>query len=203
LSIFDRFISFIFGIKAASFMKDSLTFNKICAAVLIALAVAWIAGTASDSLVSPKELAKNVFVVDTGAVASATSPSAAAAPQGPAPIEPLLASANVDAGQKDAKVCGTCHSFGKGEPAKIGPNLYGIIGSVHAHMAGFAYSDAMKALASKTWTFAELNEFIFSPRDHIPGTKMTFAGIKNDTDRANVIAWLRTLSDSPAPLPGK
>jgi cytochrome c len=182
-------------------MKDSLTTNKILAAGILALAVAWIAGTLSDTLVEPKMLAKNVFVVDTSAIATAATPGGDAAPKGPAPIEPLLAKADPDAGQKFARVCGTCHSFGKGEPAKIGPNLYGIIGAKHAHMDGFAYSDAMKALSDKTWTFAELNEFLFSPRDHIPGTKMTYAGVKNDTDRANVIAWLRTLSDSPVPLP--
>ena len=184
-------------------MKDSLTFNKICAAVLIALALAWIAGTVANSLISPTPLAKNAYVVDTGAAVSAAPSTAAVAPQGPAPIEPLLAIASADAGQKDAKICGTCHSFGKGEPAKMGPNLYGIIGSKHAHMAGFAYSDAMKALADQSWTFEELNKFLYSPREHIPGTKMTFAGIKNDSDRANVIVWLRTLSDSPVPLPAK
>ena len=184
-------------------MKDSLTFNKISAAVIIALALAWIAGTFSDSLVSPKLLEKNVFVVDTSAFAAAATPTAAAAPAGPAPIAPLLAAADPAAGQKKAAICGTCHTFGKGEPAHVGPNLYGIVGSMHAHMAGFAYSDAMKALSDKTWTFEELNEFIFSPQKHIPGTKMTFAGMPNDTDRANVIAWLRTLSDSPVALPAK
>jgi len=180
-------------------MKDPLAFNKLIAALLVAVALAWIAGTVSNNMVSPKMLEKNVLVVDTGAVSSASSTSAA--PQGPAPIEPLLASASPDAGQKYARVCGTCHSFNKGEAAKMGPNLYGIIGSPHAHMAGFSYSDAMKALADKPWTFAELNEFLYNPRIHIPGTKMTFAGIKNDTDRANVIAWLRTLADNPVPLP--
>ena len=184
-------------------MKDSLTFNKICAALLIAVGLAWIAGTASDSLVSPKPLEKNVFVVDTSALAKASSATAAAAPTGPAPIGPLLATASVEAGEKDAKICGTCHSFGKGEPAKMGPNLYGIVGSMHAHMQGFAYSDAMQALSSKPWTFQELNEFIYSPRQHIPGTKMTFAGITNDKDRADVIDWLHTLSDNPLPLPTK
>jgi cytochrome c len=181
-------------------MKNDLTFNKICAAILVALALAWIAGTFSDSVVSPKKLDKNAFTVDTSAIAIAST-ATDAAPAGPAPIEPLLAKADPDAGQKFAKVCGTCHSFGKGEPAKIGPNLYGIIGSMHAHMEGFAYSDAMKALSSKPWTFAELNEFLYSPRAHIPGTKMTYAGIKSNNDRANVIAWLRTLSDSPVALP--
>jgi len=108
--------------------------------------------------------------------------------------------ADVDAGQKYARVCGTCHSFGKGEAAKIGPNLYGIIGSKHAHMAGFDYSDAMKSMVGN-WDYDELNEFLYNPRAHVPGTKMTFAGIKDDQARANVIAWLRTLSDTLVPLP--
>jgi cytochrome c len=107
----------------------------------------------------------------------------------------------VAAGQKYARVCGTCHSLGKGEAAKIGPNLYGVVGGPHAHMAGFDYSDAMKAMASQIWDFAELNEFLYNPRQHMPGTKMSFAGIKSDTDRANVIAWLNTQSDKPLPLP--
>jgi cytochrome c len=181
-------------------MKDNLTFNKISAAIIIAVGLAWIANAVSGAVVEPKMLDKNVFVVDTSAIATASA-ATDAAPAGPAPIAPLLASASVDAGQKYAKVCGTCHSFGKGEAAKMGPNLYGIIGLKHAHMEGFSYSDAMKALADKIWTFDALNEFLFSPRNAIPGTKMTYGGIKNDQDRANVIAWLRTLSDSPEPLP--
>ena len=83
---------------------------------------------------------------------------------------------------------------------KIGPNLYGIIGSKHSHMEGFTYSDAMKAMPGN-WDADELNEFLFAPRVHVPGTFMSFGGIKNDQDRANVIAWLYTLSDSPKPLP--
>lgn len=181
-------------------MKRSLTLNKISAAIILALALAWIAGTLSESLVSPAKLAKNAFVVDTSAVASASS-STTSAPQGPSPIAPLLAKADAAAGEKSAKVCTTCHSFGKGEPAKMGPNLYGIVGLPHAHMEGFTYSDAMKALHDKPWSFEALNEFLYSPRNAVPGTKMPYAGMKNDQDRANVIAWLRTLSDSPVALP--
>ncbi len=176
-----------------------MTFNKIAAALLIALMLAWIVGMLSRNVVSPEMPAKNAYVVDTGAVAPTAG--APAAPTGPAPIAPLLAKASVDAGAKYAKVCSTCHSFGKGEPAKMGPNLYAIIGSKHAHMAGFAYSGGMQALADKDWTFDALNEFLFSPKNAVAGTKMSFAGIKNDADRANVIAWLRTLADSPVALP--
>jgi cytochrome c len=180
-------------------MKNPLTFNKIAAALLVALMLAWIVGTIARNVVSPAMPGKNAYVVDTGAQSAA--PGAPAAPTGPAPILPLLASAKPDEGAKSAKVCSTCHSFNKGETAKMGPNLYGIIGSKHAHMAGFGYSSAMQALADKPWTFDALNEFLYSPRTAVPGTKMSFIGIKSDADRANVIAWLRTLSDSPVPLP--
>jgi len=174
-------------------------FNKLLAAILVALLVAMVSGWIAHKIVNPTKLEKNVYVVE-GVSTAPESGTAPAAPQGPAPITPLLANADVAAGEKYARVCGTCHTFGKGEAAKIGPNLYGIVGSKHAHMEGFDYSDAMKAMAGN-WSFDELNEFLYSPRAHVPGTKMTFAGIKNDQDRANVIAWLRTLSDNPAPLP--
>lgn len=180
-------------------MKKLMTFNKIAAALLVALMLAWGVGTIARNTVTPEMPAKNSYIVDIGSAAQAAEAPAAAA--GPAPIAPLLASANADSGAKYAKVCGACHSFNKGEPAKIGPNLYGIIGSKHAHMAGFSYSAGMQAQADKPWTFDALNEFLYNPRAAVSGTKMSFAGIKNDSDRANVIAWLRTLSDSPVPLP--
>lgn len=99
------------------------------------------------------------------------------------------------AGEKTAKACAVCHTFDKGGANKIGPNLYGIAGNNHAHLEGFKYSDAIKALHDKKWTDDELNQFLFAPAAHIKGTKMTFAGVKNDQDRANVIAYLHTLSD--------
>jgi cytochrome c len=178
---------------------NGFEFNKIFAALLVAVLVAMLSGFFAEKFIHPQMLDKNVYVVE-GVAASSSAAPEAAAPAGPAPIGPLLAAASVEAGQKTARVCGTCHSFGKGEPAKIGPNLYGIIGSKHAHMAGFDYSEAMKAMPGD-WTFDELNEFLFNPRAHVPGTKMTFAGIKDDQSRANVIAWLRTLADSPVDLP--
>jgi cytochrome c len=178
---------------------NGFEWNKIIAAVLVALLVAMLSSFISRKIVSPEMPQKNAYVVEGVGQPAPAAGAQVAAPAGPAPIGPLLAKANVDAGAKTARVCQTCHSFGKGEPAKIGPNLYGVVGNVHAHMQGFDYSDAMKAMAGQKWTFDELNQFLFSPRDHIPGTKMTFAGIKNDQDRANVIAWLNTQSDKPLP----
>jgi cytochrome c len=172
--------------------------NKLIAAILLAVLVAMFAGFLAKEWVEPEKLEKNAYVVE--GVGQEPTATTAAAPAGPAKIEPFLAKADIAAGEKTARVCGTCHTFGKGEAAKIGPNLYGIVGSKHAHMDGYSYSDAMKAMAGN-WDVDELNEFLFSPRTHVPGTKMSFAGIKNDQDRANVIAWLNTLSDSPQPLP--
>jgi len=178
---------------------NGFEFNKIFAAILIALLVAWVGGFVADKLVHAEMPEKNSYVVE--GVNAAPAATTAEAPKGPAPIAPLLKTASVEAGQKAARVCGTCHSFGKGEPAKIGPNLYGIVGAKHAHMAGYDYSEALKAMAGHEWDYDELNEFIYNPRQHVVGTKMSFAGLKNDQERANVIAWLRTLADSPVPLP--
>lgn len=172
--------------------------NKLMAALLLAVLVAMLAGFVAEHVMEPKELDKNAYVVE--GVGQTPTATTAAAPTGPAPIEPLLAKVSLDDGAKAARVCGTCHSFGKGEPAKIGPNLYGVVGGPHAHMAGFDYSDGMKAMKGN-WDFVELNEFLFNPRAHVPGTKMTFAGIKNDQQRANVIAWLNAQSDKPLDLP--
>jgi cytochrome c len=174
---------------------NGFEFNKVLAAILLAMLIAMVTGFIAHHLVEPEKLKKNVYVVE--GVQAADTGGAAAAPKGPPPIEPLLAKANVEAGQKYARVCGTCHSFGKGEAAIIGPNLYGVVNGPHDHMPGYDYSDAMKAMRDAKWTVDELNEFLYNPRGHIPGTKMTFAGIKNDQDRANVIAWLKTLSDNP------
>jgi cytochrome c len=171
-------------------LNSNFEFNKLLAAILVATLIAMLAGFTARKVVSPQTLEKNVYVVE--GVGAEPAAATSAAPAGPADIGPLLAKADVDAGQKTARVCGTCHTFNKGEAAKIGPNLFGIVGSKHAHMAGFDYSDAMKAMPGN-WTDEELNEFLYSPRAHVPGTKMTFAGLKKDQERANVIAWLNTL----------
>ncbi|WP_370540479.1 cytochrome c family protein [Azospirillum sp. INR13] len=123
-----------------------------------------------------------------------------AAPAGPAPIAPLLAAASPENGQKVAKACAACHSFDKGGANKVGPNLYGIVGGAKGHIQGFSYSDALVKTGG-SWSYDELNKFLYDPKGYAPGTKMTFAGLKKDDDRAAVIAYLRSLADSPQPLP--
>jgi cytochrome c len=119
------------------------------------------------------------------------------------PIAVRLQTVDVKAGETSAKKCLACHTLGKGEPAKVGPNLYGVVGGPAAHMGGFKYSTAMLDEKAKnmTWTFDNLDHFIAAPKGMVPGTAMAFAGIKNPTERANLIAYLRTLSDNPVPIP--
>lgn len=179
----------------------SMEWNKIFGAVLLAGLIAMLTGFMSEVLVHPKtpEKAAYVIAVPEGKGAD-TKGGGGGAPAGPGDIAPLLAKADPAAGQAAAKACASCHSFDKGAAAKVGPNLYGIVGSKHGHMEGFAYSDAIKGHAGN-WDYAELNKFIYDPKAYAPGTKMTFAGVKKDQERANIIAYLRSLSDSPAPLP--
>ncbi len=117
------------------------------------------------------------------------------------PIAPLLATADPAAGEAYAKkVCAACHSLNDGGKTIIGPNLYGVVGGPHAHMAGFNYSDALKSKQGP-WTYDELFAWLTKPDAYAPGTRMAFPGIKNEKLRLDVIAYLRTLSHDPAPLP--
>jgi len=126
---------------------------------------------------------------------------ASAEPQAAESVDGLLATADVTAGAKTGKACQTCHSVDKGGATRIGPNLWNIVNRPVGSVAGFHYSTAFKKVTAKTWSYHELNEWLYAPSAEAPGTTMSFAGVKKTQDRANVIAWLRTLSDSPAPLP--
>jgi len=116
------------------------------------------------------------------------------------PIETLLASASPQQGAQAAKVCLTCHNMAKGQGPKVGPDLYGIVGKQVASEAGFNYSAALKAKGG-TWTFEALNPWIANPRGDVPGTLMTFGGVPNEKQRADIIAYLNSNSDNPLPLP--
>jgi cytochrome c len=178
---------------------NSFELNKILGAVLGTCLVLLALNIGANALFAPVTPAKPGF-----AIASATHEGAgeAAAPKEPEkPLPVLLASANVDKGKNTAKQCQACHTFEKGGPNRVGPNLWNIVGDERGQdRGGFNFSQAMKTKGGK-WTFDDLNKFLKSPRDFIPGTAMTFAGINNDQQRADVIAFLDTLSDNPLPLP--
>jgi cytochrome c len=180
----------------------SFEMNKIAGAILAAMIVAMVSGLVADKLVQPRMLEKNVYEVagsETAAVPQAAAPAA------PEPIGPLLASASADAGKGKTVICATCHTFDKGGANKIGPNLYGVVGDEIAHgRGGFAFSDALKTKgAGQTWTPQLLSEWLTNPQAFAKGTKMTYAGMAKAKDRADVIAYLNSLSDSPKPFPAE
>jgi len=116
------------------------------------------------------------------------------------PIDTLLASASADRGAQVAKQCQACHNFEEGQGPKIGPDLYNVVGRKIASVSGFNYSSALKS-KNGTWDFNALNAWLTKPSSYAPGTAMTFAGLSNDKQRADVIAYLDTLSPNPVPLP--
>ncbi len=179
---------------------SSFELNKVAAAILLAGIIAMVCGFIAETAVHPKSPAQKAYVVQGVGepVASGGAPAQEAAIE---PIGPLLAKAKPEEGANIAKQCAACHTFDKGGPARVGPNLYGVIGNNHAHMEGFAYSKVMEGMHDKKWDYEELNKFLANPKAYAPGTKMTFAGLRKPEQRADVIAFLRSKADSPAPLP--
>ncbi len=177
---------------------DSFEINKILGALLGTCLVLLAVHIASGAIFAPPVPAKPGYVVEVKQEQQPGQPPAAA----PAaqPIETLLASASVERGAQVAKQCELCHNLGKGQGAKIGPDLYGVVGRKVASEEGFNYSSALKAKGG-TWTFDALNPWLTNPRADVPGTLMTFAGISNEHQRADVIAYLNSNSDNPLPLP--
>ena len=135
-----------------------------------------------------------------GAAGAATeaAPETAAAPQ--KPIAELVAAGDVEKGKRVFNKCKACHTVDKGGKNGIGPNLWGIVNAPKAHHEGFKYSAALEGMSDTKWTYANLDAFLTKPRDYAKGTKMTFAGLSKESERADLIAYLRTLADTPAPL---
>ncbi len=179
---------------------DSFELNKILGAILATCLIVLVTNFTANALFTPAAPAKPGFEIAAKEEAGGGGAKGAAAPAPSEPIEKLLQTASVEKGATSAKKCATCHSFEKNGPNRVGPNLWGVVGRDRASHPGFNYSAAMKAKGGK-WDIEEINKFITNPKGYIPGTAMGFAGIPKDSERADVIAYLNTLSDKPAPLP--
>jgi cytochrome c len=139
-----------------------------------------------------------VLVAWLGAIASNHFSGASAAPE--PPLAALLAKADAAAGEADVRPCRPCHSFERSAVAKVGPPLYGVVGRPVASIAGFRYSAAMKALGGE-WTYDRLERLLADPSVFLAGTRMSFPGEPDAQKRADILAYLRTLSDNPVPFP--
>jgi cytochrome c len=171
--------------------------NKIAGSALAALLLAFGSGAVLEIFGSHAQ-PKPGYTLPVVAAAVTTGPAAAAFDF--KAVQPLLAKASVENGQAAFKKCTTCHTPDKGGKNGQGPNLWGIIGKKPGSHDGFNFSEPVKAKAG-AWSFDSLAAYIQDPKAAIPGNKMAFAGIKDNAELADVLAYLRTLSDSPAPLP--
>ena len=177
---------------------DSVEFNKIAAAVLTAGIIAMFSGFLANVLVKPHELDQPVYLAAASAGGAAAEAPAEAAESS---MLMLLAGADPAAGEKAAKKCKSCHTFDQGGANKLGPNLWNVVDRPIASVEGFKYSGALTDMSDQAWSYDNLDAFLNKPKEFVPGTKMSFAGVKKLRARADLIAYLRYLSDSPAPLP--
>ncbi|NWG45530.1 MAG: c-type cytochrome [Alphaproteobacteria bacterium] len=175
---------------------DSFEWNKIFGALLGSILVVLVIREAGNILYHAPELEEDAFKI---AVAEASAEGAAEAPQA-VDLGTMLAGADPARGERVAAQCISCHSFEKGGPDKQGPHLWGVVGRAVGGVEGFTYSAALKNHGG-TWTLELLSEYLKDPRGSIPGNNMAFGGLKRDNQRADVLAYLNSLSDSPAPLP--
>jgi len=177
---------------------DSFELNKIAGAVLGTCLFVLLLNMAANATFTPQKPAKPGYEI--ALPEQATGSETAAKPEAVEPIAVRLASADAQRGQAVIKQCASCHTFEKGGPNRVGPNLYGILNRAKGSVAGFNYSAAMKGKGGE-WTYEDLDHFISAPKGYVAGTTMSFAGIAKPSQRADLIAYLRTLADNPAPLP--
>jgi cytochrome c len=186
-------------------MIDSFELSKIAGAVFAALLVIFGPKAAIEIWHGGAHDAKPGFTLEAptkqAAAPASAAPASAAAAFDAAKVVSAIAAGKPESGQGTFKKCLACHTADKTSASKAGPNLWGVVGRKRATREDFSgYSDAMKAKGGE-WTFEDLAGFVHSPKGWLPGTKMLFPGVAEPGDVADLLAYIRTLSDSPAPLP--
>jgi cytochrome c len=184
---------------------DSFEWNKIAGGLLASLLLVMVVGTAAGFMYQ-SHTPETPAYVPAGCEGDRTcgqgsGGGAAPVKEAEPPFELALQTASAEKGANVFKKCATCHTIEKGGANKTGPNLWGVMGAKHAHIAGFGYSKAMMETASQTWGWKEVYEFTKAPKTYMPGTKMAFAGISKQSERADLLVYLNQNSDSPLPLP--
>ena len=176
--------------------------NKILASIIVAIIIFVIIGLVGNFVIKINydESQETAYKIDIPEASVDSTIQKATNVEMVEAISSLLASASLEKGEKNFKKCGACHNYKKGSKSKIGPNLWDLINRQKASASGFAYSKSLSEYGGK-WTFEELNEFLYKPKEYISGTKMNFVGLKDVKDRANLILWLKQQSDNPIPLP--
>ena len=175
---------------------DSFEINKIIAAILVVFVVVFGISKISNLIYHVEKPNQSAYKIEAVTASTSVKSDAAATVD----ISALLSLGNVDDGQKVFKKCTACHSVKKGGKNKIGPALYNVIGRDMAGLEDYKYSKALIAFG-KSWTFSEMNSFLIKPQSYIKGTKMAFAGLRKEKDRASVILYMNSKSSSPKPLP--
>ena len=170
--------------KITKLLMAQLKINGASFAVALVLVI--LAVIAADVLYHPKEVVKRGYQIEL----SADGKPVVKKEEKPVDLATMMKTADFDRGAKVFKKCASCHTAGKGEAAKVGPNLFGVLGRNRAAFAGFSYSEAMKAKGG-AWDAESVNQFITKPKDFVPGTKMAFPGLKKPQDRADVILFLQ------------
>jgi cytochrome c len=180
---------------------DSFQLNKIIGAILGTLLFVMGVGFLAEAIYHPIEGRGAGYALPEPETAEAGGTEAPAVAE--VPLAVLLASADATQGQAAVKKCQSCHNFGAGEANKTGPLLYGVVGRPEGSHEGFAYSEGMLEhnKAGDVWTYENLNAFITAPKAYVKGTKMSFAGVKDPAERANILAYLQTLAPTPVPFP--
>ena len=178
---------------------DSFEVNKIIAAILLIALILIGIGKISDIAFHVDKPSKSAYKIEITESTSAKNLTNEVVKE-KVDISALLALGNISHGEKVFKKCAACHLVNKGGENKIGPALYGVLGRKVASKDDYKYSKAM-ASYDKNWTFEEMNGYLKKPQRYIKGTKMAFAGLRKEKDRASVILYLNQNSDNPLPLP--